>query len=94
MLRGQSKKAREAMKKKYELMSHAGPKKKPEMSQDTIDRKNLQDFIEKSIVEGYDDEDIKVVLEKKYPKYAEFIPIWISNKRRQFSSSKSGRDDK
>ena len=44
--RTQSKTAREITSKKYALMSEAGPKKKPEMSQDTIDRKRLQEFIE------------------------------------------------
>ncbi|MBR3152396.1 MAG: hypothetical protein IKF52_02125 [Clostridia bacterium] len=90
--RTQSKVARQITSKKYSLMSQK--KKETTVSQDTIDRKNLQSFIEQSIREGYSDEDIKVVLEKKYPKYAEFIPVWIENKRKQFSSNKREKNDR
>ncbi|MBR3132740.1 MAG: hypothetical protein IKG42_01460 [Clostridia bacterium] len=91
----QSKAIRNITDTKYTLMerNYKKPEKEP-VSQDTIDRKNLQAFIEKSIKEGYNDEDIKVVLEMKYPKYKDFLDVWISNKRKQFSSSKSDRDDK
>ena len=93
--RTQSKAARAITTRKYTLMENNYKKPvKEQVSQDTIDRKNIQAFIEQSIKEGYEDEDIRVVLEKKFPKYKDYLETWIANKRKQFSNSNSDRNGK